>query len=208
MSQPGEGAAALGDVSRETLARLELFQELLKKWSRSINLVSAASLETVWQRHILDSAQVWAARQFEAGLWVDLGSGGGFPGAVVALLAADTAPELRVACVESDQRKAAFLRTVSRETGVRFDVIDARIEAVDPLGAQVVSARALAPLTRLLGYAVRHLAPGGQALFLKGEQHDNERLEAEKNWRFTWHAIRSETDPQAVLFSIGDIVRV
>lgn len=196
------------DVSRETRARLERFAALVAKWSPAINLVSRGDLGDIWSRHVADSAQVHACAPETALTWVDLGSGGGFPGAVVAILAAERRPELRVTCIEADARKAAFLRTVSRETGVAFDVVTARAETVPPARADVVSARALAPLDRLLAHAARHLTAGGTGLFPKGARHEEELSAARKRWRFRAERIKSVTNPQAVILKIGEISRV
>ena len=196
------------DVSRETVDRLVAFSTLLEKWTRKINLISPASVPDIWNRHILDSTQIFNLVDSKSGLWADLGSGGGLPGAVVAILAAEKAPALKVVCVESDQRKAAFLGVVSRETQVPFRVISERVENLQPLGANVLSARALAPLDGLLSFASRHLAEGGVALFQKGARHEKERVDAEKNWRFDCQTITSCTDPAAVIFKIGAPQRV
>lgn len=198
----------LENVSRETYQKLEIYSALLEKWTKTINLVSKNTIEGLWQRHIRDSAQVFDLSPVRRGHWVDLGSGGGLPGAVVAILAAEAAPELRVTCVESDQRKSVFLGVVSRETGVPFDVVASRIEACEPLKADVISARALAPLPKLLEYAVRHLATDGVALFQKGAQHAKEREEAEKIWRFDCQMTKSCTDPNAVIYKVGALRRV
>lgn len=200
-------ADPLNTVSRETLGRLELFEELLRKWTRRINLVAPRSLTDFRRRHVEDCAQLWSVTTQSSGLWADLGSGGGLPGAIIAIIAAEKAPDLRVACVESDQRKAAFLRTVSRETGCRFEVICARIEEVAPLGAAVVSARAVAPLSDLLAMVQRHLAPAGRAVLPKGARWREELLEAQNLWRFSIETTTSGTDPEAVILSIGDIER-
>jgi 16S rRNA (guanine527-N7)-methyltransferase len=158
-----EGFARRFDVSRETLTRLETYAALLTKWTRRINLVSAASLPDLWHRHIADSAQLLAFRP-PARLWLDLGSGAGFPGLVVAILT----PDLHVRLVESDQRKCAFLRRVAEDTGTTVDIVPCRIETLPPQSADVISARALAPLTQLLAHAEKHLAPDGIGLFPKG----------------------------------------
>lgn len=191
------------NVSRETLGRLTIYADLLKKWTRRINLISPGTVDALWSRHIADSAQLFDIVACRAGIWADLGSGGGLPGAVIAILAAERAPDLRVICVESDARKAVFLQTVSRETGVPFDVIVDRVEQIAPLGAAVVSARALAPLDVLLDHAARHLADGGVGLFPKGAQHEKERRDAEKNWQFRCEAITSKTDPSAIIYKVG-----
>lgn len=205
---PEDLAALRGrPVSRETFDRLETFVALLRKWNPKINLVSAATLPEVWQRHILDSLQVFDVAATTSGHWADLGTGGGFPGLVVALVAAEEAPELRVTLVESDQRKAAFLAAVLRETGVRADLRAERIEALPPLAADVLSARALAPLPRLLDHAARHLAPGGRALFPKGQTHGEEVAEGLASWQFRVQKHPSRTDSQAVILEIEDISR-
>ena len=127
---------------------------------------------------------------------------------VVAIAVPEILPDLTVTLVESDQRKAAFLRAVARELGLRAAVIAERIEALDPLGSQVLSARALAPLDTLLAYAQRHLAPDGIALFPKGATAAKEIGEALEHWRFTHHNIPSKTDSDGVILKIGGIARV
>ncbi|MFP7569388.1 16S rRNA (guanine(527)-N(7))-methyltransferase RsmG [Marivita sp. S2033] len=195
------------NVSRETSERLAIFLALLEKWSPKINLVSADSLKHSVDRHFRDSEQIARLRSVDGDRWIDFGSGGGFPGAVIAIMKAAGEPDTTVTLVESDLRKATFLRTVSRETGVGFDVLAERIEALSPLGADVITARALAPLSILLGYADRHLSQGGTALFPKGRTWRKEVAEAEKTWRFTYHAHTSETDPEAAILEIGGLSR-
>ncbi len=140
------------NVSRETLQRLDVYADLLRRWTCKINLISKSSLDVLWERHFLDSAQLLTFAPSTARIWVDLGSGGGFPGAVVAVLAAEMRPDLRVTLVEADQRKAVFLRTLLRETGVAGDVLAKRIEELPPLCADILSARALASLSDLLEF--------------------------------------------------------
>lgn len=195
-------------VSRETWDRLKRLEGLLKKWTTTINLVSPSTLNTIWTRHFADSAQIFDLAPTGGRTWVDLGSGGGFPGLVVAILAADERPELSVTLVESDQRKAAFLMTAARTLGLRTTVIADRIEAVAPLGAEVLSARALAPLDVLLAYAERHLRPTGVAIFPKGATVDNEIARALEHWRFSYQKERSRTDAGGVVLIIGGISRV
>lgn len=194
-------------VSRETQERLDAYLELLRKWSPKINLVSPASLKDAASRHFADSIQVAELIPSGATSWVDLGSGGGFPGAVVAIVLAEAKPDVKVTLVESDQRKAAFLRTVSRETKTPFTVIAQRIEDIAPLDADVISARALAPLVELCAFAERHLAASGHALFLKGESWGQEVEEARKRWRFTCEAHKSRTSDTAAILEIGDLSR-
>lgn len=194
-------------VSRETLARLKTYEALLRKWNPVINLVSRATLDDVWDRHFLDSAQLidLAGRAWKT--WADLGSGGGFPGLVVAILSAEQRPDARIILVESDRRKAAFLQTVAHETGLTPQVIADRAETVPPLSADVVSARALAPLGKLLPYAERHLSATGTALFPKGANHQAELHQALETWRFSYEATASVTDSAAVVYAIKGIAR-
>jgi 16S rRNA (guanine527-N7)-methyltransferase len=195
-------------VSRETLARLEQHAELLGKWNPAINLVSPSSLKEVWSRHFLDSAQLLDLAPAATTHWVDLGAGGGFPGLVVAILAAEERPELKFTLVESDRRKAAFLAHAAHTLGVGAEVLGDRIESIPPLGADVVSARALAPLDQLLSHAAHHMKPGGVAIFPKGARHEEEIRQALEKWRFACEKHRSMTDPEAVVLTVGEIGRV
>ncbi|EEX09053.1 16S rRNA methyltransferase GidB [Ruegeria lacuscaerulensis ITI-1157] len=194
------------NVSRETLDRLRLYVDLLEKWNRKINLVSRSTLSEAWSRHILDSIQVFQqVDHFDR--WVDLGSGGGFPGLVCAVIATESWPDAQFTLVESDQRKSAFLRTVIRETGANCTVVSKRIEAVDRLEADVLSARALADLPTLLSYCERHLRQDGVALFPKGANWKKELAEAQQEWNFSAEPIKSLTEPQAVILKIKGVSR-
>jgi 16S rRNA (guanine527-N7)-methyltransferase len=195
------------DVSRETISRLDRYAALLEKWNPAINLVSKSSLPDLWDRHFRDSAQIFALSKVRNGHWVDIGTGGGFPGMICAILARATAPDLRFTFVESDNRKATFLRSVSRETDVPVTVLSERIETVRPMHADVLSARALAPLPQLLVHAERHLNPNGQALFLKGASFRAEVEEALETWTFQSEEYPSSTDGAGVVLSLGDIRR-
>ena len=196
------------NVSRETEDRLLAFADLLGKWTRKINLISKGSASDIWERHILDSVQIYDLAPNTFSLWVDIGSGGGLPGVVVATLAAQFAPDARIAMIESDQRKAAFLRTALRELGLSGDVLASRIDAVPPMGADVLSARALAPLDQLLAFAENHLKPGGTAIFPKGKTAEQEIADASTNWLFQIEKHASMTDAEARILVIKDIKRV
>ena len=202
-----QGEAFPFHVSCETSARLNVFADLLTKWTRRINLVAPTTVARLWERHINDSAQLVECCPTGAHKWADLGTGGGLPGVVIAILASELRPELSVTCVEADQRKAAFLRTVSRETCVPFEVRAARAEAIAPLAADVVSARALAPLPRLLDLAVPHMAGHGVGLFPKGERSVEEVAAARKLWRFDLQRITSITDPKATILRLENVAR-
>jgi len=195
------------NVSRETFAKLEAFSDLVLKWTPKINLISKQSMQDLWSRHIVDSAQLYdLAPPFER--WVDLGSGGGFPGIVVSILGQDDRIEREFILVESDQRKCTFLRTAIRELNLQARVISDRIENVPPLAADIVSGRALADLSVLLGFAERHLKPGGTALFPKGAKWSTEDEAARTEWSYHCDAITSKTNPDAAVLKIKDIKRV
>ncbi|MCV3270014.1 16S rRNA (guanine(527)-N(7))-methyltransferase RsmG [Roseobacter sinensis] len=195
------------DVSRETLERLGRYHDLLLKWSSRINLISKSSTFDVWNRHIWDSAQVYRLADSKM-RWADLGSGGGLPGVVLAILTKENAPDTTFTLVESDVRKATFLRTVIRELDLNATVIVSRIEAATPLDAQVLTARALADLSDLLSFAQRHLSPDGQALFLKGETWEKEVETARESWSFELAAHKSKTNPNAAILEVREIERV
>ena len=189
-------------VSRETRARLEAYLALLRKWNRRINLVSRASLEDVWRRHVLDSSQLMAyLPPPPAGrprVLLDLGSGAGLPGLVLAILGAG-----EVHLVEADGRKAAFLREAARLAEAEVEIHACRIEAVKPFPADVVTARALAPLPRLLALAAPFLAPQGRGLFLKGAQAEAELAAARKDWDFSMESHPSCTYGSGHILVIG-----
>ncbi|UWR68474.1 16S rRNA (guanine(527)-N(7))-methyltransferase RsmG [Phaeobacter inhibens] len=194
-------------VSRETYDRLKHYESLVKKWSPKINLIAKSTLDDVWDRHIVDSVQICQRIDFPQ-TWLDIGSGGGFPGVVVAILAAERAPDCVITLIESDQRKCAFLRTAIRECGVKAKVMSERIEKVPPMAADIISARALADLTTLLGFAERHLQPGGIALFSKGIQWKKEVDNARSQWQFDLKSTNSWTEPEAVVLEIRGVTRV
>jgi 16S rRNA (guanine527-N7)-methyltransferase len=191
------------NVSRETLDKLKAYASLIEKWNPKINLVSRKSLPEIWERHISDSQQLTDLAP-EKGDWADLGSGGGLPGIVVAIMR----PLEKTILIESDQRKSAFLRTAVRELELGATVISKRIESTDPLGASVVSARALADLPTLLGYAAHHLRSDGVALLLKGKSWRDEDSAARALWSYDCEAITSKTNPEAAVLRIKDISRV
>lgn len=194
-------------VSRETAERLEAFVRTFEAWNASINLVSRRDAAHIWTRHIRDSAQLFDLRGQGDRHWVDIGTGGGFPGLIIAILSADMAPNLKVTLVESDHRKAAFLRAAALACNVYPKILAQRAEAIEPLNADILSARALAPLSRLLNHADRHLAPHGRALFPKGARSDAELASALATWQFTVQKILSQTDPDGVVLAIEGVRR-
>lgn len=195
------------DVSRETLERLEVYAETLKKWNPRINLVAKSTISDLWSRHIQDSLQTLALVPPSTSHLVDMGSGGGFPGLVIAIAAAELGYPANVTMIESDQRKSAFLRTVLRETGVSGVVLTERIEAATPQKADIVTARALADLALLLNYANIHLNPAGKAIFLKGRNWRSELAKAQESWHFEFNELQSKTSEDAVLLEIKGLTR-
>ncbi len=204
---PSEAFQAELDVSRETMTRFDAYVLLLEKWTKAINLVARSTTPNIWRRHFLDSAQVFSYRPKGTTIWVDLGSGAGFPGLVVAILAAQFQPSLKTICIESDQRKVAFLRTVIRELNLNATVVSDRIENAAPVGGDIVSARALAPLPNLLPLATRHLKSDGNAIFLKGASYLSEIDEVKKRWAFDIQTFPSKTDGKGAVLILGDIRR-
>jgi 16S rRNA (guanine527-N7)-methyltransferase len=233
---PADFAAAF-TVSRETMARLARYETLLRQWQKAVNLVAARSLDHLWQRHFADSAQLLALAP-GAVHWVDLGSGGGFPGLVLAILLAEKpalppqtppqggqdgparalphgqasppfqpAPPVRVTLIESDTRKSAFLSEVARQTGIAVDILSTRIESAatrSKLQApDVVTARALAPLDKLLHLAAPLSSPRTVGLFLKGREAAREIEAARKMWVFNSELIPSRTEAGAHIVRVG-----
>lgn len=189
------------DVSRETFERLELHVERLKKWNKAINLVSPGSLTDAWARHVLDSAQLIPLLKQDATDWFDLGSGAGFPGIVIAIMAMERMPGLTVTLIESDRRKAVFLREVIRETGCRAIVEAGRVES-QTRQADIISARGFARLPIILSMARPILKPAGFLLLHKGAQHEAELTEAREIWHMDVVAHPSRIDPTAAILEI------
>ena len=185
-------------VSRETLARFEIYLALLRKWQPRINLVGSATLRDPWRRHFLDSAQLVPLLLESTQTLVDLGSGAGFPGLVLAILGV---PDVHL--IESDQRKIAFLREVAAATKTKITVHPSRIEAVPPFSADVVTARALAPLAQLVSYALPFLGQGAICLFLKGGQVEREISENQRVMNID--RFESQSDPSGVVLRLSAI---
>ena len=190
-------------VSRETAERLEEFSALVLAWNRRVNLIGRGDAGRLAGRHVADCIQVAELIPREGLTVADLGSGGGFPSLVVAICR----PDVHVVCVESDARKAAFLREAIRRLRLDAEVRNTRIEFLPRLAAPVITARALAPLPQLLCYVARHLAADGTAFLMKGRKWKEELEQARRTWHFSHEAASSRTDPQAVILSIGGLQR-
>jgi 16S rRNA (guanine527-N7)-methyltransferase len=191
-------ALTLTPVSRETAARLDRFVELLMEWQQRMNLIARSTEPKLWTRHVADSLQLVALAP-QARTWADLGSGGGFPGLAIACALADT-PGARVHLVESNGKKAAFLREAVRVTGAPAVVHGVRIADFAANSAEtieVVTARALAPLPELLAAAFPLLKRGATGLFLKGQDVDAELTQAAKCWTIQATLAPSRTEPNS-----------
>lgn len=189
------------DVSRETRDQLEALVHTLGRWQKAINIVGKTTLGSIWSRHILDSAQLLPLMPKDAKTLVDLGSGGGFPGLVLAALR----PNLAVTLVESDARKGAFLGEASRRMGLKNQpkIVISRIEAAPASNADIVTARALAPLGQLLAWAAPHRSDAAICLFHKGRDWQAELTEAMKDWDIQSQPFSSVTDRDAVLLRVA-----
>ena len=196
------------DVSRETIVLLQRLGLLVEKWNKSINLISKKTVPEIWNRHILDSAQIFYANKKSFKKWLDMGSGAGFPGLVVAILAQDKNIGGETVLVESDKRKCVFLSTVKRELNLKLSIINNRIESCDSQQADVISARALADLPSLLDLSFNHLSDDTTLIFSKGKSWKEELVAAEKTWNFSWEAVTSITDAKSVVLKIGELSRV
>ena len=191
------------DVSRETRLALNRYVGLLLRWNRTVNLISRTDERHIWERHIADCLQLLPLLKSPLKKGIDLGSGAGFPGLILAL-----ASGVHFDLIEADHRKSAFLREAARITGAPAQVHAVRIEAAALEPATLITARACAPLSRLLDMAAPLLAPGGQCLFLKGENAAAELTHAEAKWQMQVERIPSQTHPTACILRISNPARV
>jgi 16S rRNA (guanine527-N7)-methyltransferase len=195
-----EAFAVETGVSRETLGKLKQLTELLLKWQRAINLVAANSLQDVWRRHILDSAQLYNLLPAKRELLIDIGSGAGFPGLVLAAMGVTG-----IHSVESDQRKCSFQREVARVAGLSVTIHAQRVESLPKIQADAIISRACAELPQLLDYAYPFMAPSSQCLFLKGQQVERELTEAGKGWKMQTERFPSRSDPSGTVLRLSHV---
>ncbi|MFO1189347.1 MAG: 16S rRNA (guanine(527)-N(7))-methyltransferase RsmG [Alphaproteobacteria bacterium] len=187
-------------VSRETLNCLRSYAQILERWNQSINLVAGSTLADPWRRHFLDSAQLVPLIPPAAKILVDFGSGAGFPGLIIAAMT-----ELDVHLVERDSRKAVFLQEVMRVSGIKATLHRENVETLALPPADVVTARAFAPLVEICGLAHRFLRSEGIALLLKGRNVDEELTLARKKWKMQHKSVASQSDPSGVILVIGGL---
>ncbi|QQR70066.1 MAG: 16S rRNA (guanine(527)-N(7))-methyltransferase RsmG [Alphaproteobacteria bacterium] len=189
------------DVSRETWERLEAYIALLRQWQPRINLVGASTLPHLWHRHVMDSAQLYDLLPPKTRSLADIGSGAGFPGMVLAIMGVPN-----VNLIESDQRKGAFLAAVAAETGVKIHLHMQRLEEMHPdFLPDVVTARALAPLPRLLGWLPEPWRRSSVLILPKGRDADREIEEAGREWRFDLGRTPSLSDPDATILRLTGV---
>lgn len=192
-------------VSCETISHLHIYKALLEKWQKKINLVSSSTLSHLWERHFEDSLQLLPYLPKGKSTLIDLGSGAGFPGLVLAICRKET---LEVTLVESDLRKCLFLENVSRETFSHPKVLRERIESLPGLKADIITARALTSLSQLLEYAYPLMKATSFCLFLKGKEVEKEIEIAKKKWEFCLEMFPSLTDSEGSLLKISHLKRI
>lgn len=189
-------------ISDDTRARLEALVAVLLKWQARINLIGCGTVADVWRRHVLNSAQLAPLVPVKAETVIDLGSGAGFPGLVLAILGIRG-----IHLVESDGRKCAFLREAAQITGAAVEIHAVRAEALAPREADAITARALAPLSDLLDIASRFIGPHTTCVFPKGRGAEQELTVSQKTWMMTVSRFESVTDPEGTILKLEDISR-
>lgn len=193
------------NVSRETFEKLKCYQSLLIEWQANFNLVSQSSLNEAWNRHFLDSAQLFKYIPETAQALVDFGSGAGFPGMVLAIMAKEKTPYLKVTLVESIKKKTLYLKEVAEKTSVDVNIINERIENISFQKFDVITSRAMTSLTDLLGYAFPFCKKETVCIFPKGKKYAEELAEAHKNWLFKCSVEPSEQSEEGRILIIKNI---
>ncbi len=198
----------LTDVSRETMKDIEKFEELILKWTEKINLISKKDRHHIRARHTLDSLQLCKKMDTEDRTWLDVGSGGGFPGLVVSIYAKHEMEDVCVTCIEADMRKSAFLRVAIEDLNLPATVVAKRLQDVESSPFSVISARALASLDILLKMTHRFATNQTKFFFPKGVRWNEEVVEARKDWRFNLEVHPSGTQEGAALLELTNVSRV
>lgn len=187
-------------VSRETVMLLERYVDLVKSFQEKFNLIGPNTIDSIWERHVLDSAQLITLLPSEPSRVADFGSGAGFPGIVLSILTNHS-----ITCIESTQKKAQFLSHVAEELSLSVTVINSRIEDLDFMEFDVITARALAPLIDLIKIARPHLKKTGYMLFLKGQSYGEEIKRSQLKWMFTCREFASITNEKSRILKISDV---
>ena len=195
------------NVSRETIEKLKTYEKLVLEWNNKFNLVSKSSIPYIWERHIEDSLQLCGFITQSDKIVYDFGSGAGFPGVVIAIVAQELYPDLKVSLIESIGKKANFLKVVNDELLLNMDIYNDRIEKLNLTKADVITSRAMASLDKLLEYSKPFCSNKTRLLFLKGEKCQEEVREAEKKWRFDFTTKQSQTSDRGCVLQIENIRR-
>ena len=193
------------NVSRETFEKLKTYECLLKEWQTKFNLVSNSTLENAWERHFLDSVQLFKLIPQTAKTLMDFGSGAGFPGMVIAIMANAKTPYLKVSLVESTTKKTLYLNEVKKQVGVEVEIINERIEKIKPHIVDVITSRAMTSLDALLQYALPFCGKKTVCIFPKGKKYAEELQEAQKKWCFNYQIVDSEQSDEGKILVITDL---
>lgn len=195
------------NVSHETIEQLKLYLSLLTEWQTKFNLVSNSSLEDAWNRHFLDSAQLFQYVPQSAKTLIDFGSGAGFPGMVLAIIAKEKTPYLKISLVESIKKKTMYLNEVAKQTNTNVIIINDRIENLKKTKYDVITSRAMTALKDLLNYAEPFCHKDTTCIFPKGKNYATELSEAHKLWRFKCHIESNEMSDEGKILVITDIAK-
>ena len=195
------------NVSRETLNGFYEYETLLSKWNEKINLVSKNTLVDIWERHFLDSGQIIKHVEASGKRWVDVGSGAGFPGLVVALLLRDRKIDCDLVLVEKNPKKGFFLSEVIRKLKLSVEVVNDNIDTLEPLNADILTARAFSELNNLIEIAFRHRKKEGICLFLKGENYKTELDKTLNFWFFDYDIVDSLSSPSGKIIRVKKILK-
>lgn len=195
-------------VSRETYNNLKSYQSLLTEWQEKFNLVSNNSLNDAWERHFVDSVQLWKFIPETTRNILDFGSGAGFPGMVLAVVGKEKTPYLKVSLVESISKKTLYLKEVADKLGVNVEIINDRIENIPAQKADVITSRAMTSLNGLLGYAYRFCKPDTICIFPKGKKYAEELAEAHRHWKFKCRIEPSEISEEGRILIVSNLSKI
>lgn len=196
------------NVSRETFDKLKHYQSMLIEWQSKFNLVSSSTLDDAWNRHFLDSVQLFQYIPNQAKVLYDFGSGAGFPGMVLAIIANEKMPDLQVSLIESITKKTLYLNAVKSETNTNVTILNDRIENLQLPKADVITSRAMASLTELLGYAYKFCKKESVCIFPKGKKYAEELSEAHKRWKFKCQIVASTQSDEGKILIITNLSKV
>ncbi len=195
------------NVSHETYKKLKSYEALVLEWNSKFNLISKSTETAIWERHIVDSIQLIKHITAKDKILLDLGSGAGFPGIVLAIASQELYPELRINLVESIGKKVTFLQTVNEELQLKMNIHQTRIENLDIKKVDIITSRALASLPKLLEYAKPFCKKETKLILPKGESWSLENMEAQKSWLYKYEVYNSDTSDVGKILRISDLRR-